>query len=75
MPRIQQNPSEFFVRYLDPGEPFSKSGMAEEEVGPKKTGNGFLSKLKTVSTVSAVYSAVVRPSLIVFFVWTEHLIS
>ena len=33
----------------------------------KSTGNGFLSKLKTMSTVSAVYSAVVRPSLIVFF--------
>ena len=36
----------FFVHYLGPGEPFSKSGRAQEEVRPKKsTRNGFLSKL------------------------------
>ena len=46
MPRIQQNPSEFFVHYLGPGEPFWKSGMAEEEVGPKKTEMDFCQNSK-----------------------------
>ena len=54
MPRVQQNFSEIFwsTTYLGPGEPFSKSGMAEEEVGPKKYRKWI--SVKTVSTFLAL---------------------